>query len=191
VRIDHVIWKAADLDRGASRIASKYGLRDDGGGRHVGIGTHNRVFPLGGGYLEVLAVADPEEARRSPLGQAIVEAPEGLFGWAVAVDDVVAEAERRSLDVMAIERDGLTGRLAGVAEMVAEPWLPFFIQRDPGVADPGASGNAGGIARLDLAADAQRLGEWLGDADLPLRLVDDDGPRGLRALVLGSGTVIS
>jgi hypothetical protein len=120
-----------------------------------------------------------------------VEAPEGLFGWAVAVDDVVAEAERRSLDVMAIERDGLTGRLAGVAEMVAEPWLPFFIQRDPGVADPGASGNAGGIARLDLAADAQRLGEWLGDADLPLRLVDDDGPRGLRALVLGSGTVIS
>ena len=35
MRIDHVIWKAA----------------------HVGIGTHNRVFPLDGGYLEVLAVA--------------------------------------------------------------------------------------------------------------------------------------
>src|ERR671934_50133 len=66
MRIDHVIWKAADLDRGAARIAAEYGLRDDGGGRHVGIGTHNRVFPLGGGYLEVLAVADPEEAKSSP-----------------------------------------------------------------------------------------------------------------------------
>ena len=191
MRIDHVIWKAADLDRSAARIADEYGLRDDGGGRHVGIGTHNRVFPLGGGYLEVLAVADPDEAKRSPLGQAIVDAPEGLFGWAVAVEDVVAQAERLSLEVTTIAREDLTARLAGVREAVAEPWLPFFIQRDPGIADPGAAGDAGGIAWLELAADPDRLYAWLGDADLPLRLADDDGPRGLRALALRSGTVIS
>jgi hypothetical protein len=190
VRIDHVIWKAADLDRGAARIAAEYGLSDDGGGRHVGIGTHNRVFPLGGGYLEVLAVADPEEAKRSPLGQAIVAASEGLFGWAVAVDDVDAHAARLGLGVMTIAREDLTARLAGVAEAMADRWLPFFIQRDPGIADPGASGEPGGIAHLDLAADAQRLSMWLGGADLPLRLVDDESPRGLRALVLGSGTLI-
>jgi hypothetical protein len=191
VRIDHVIWKAADLDRGAARIAAEYGLSDDGGGRHVGIGTHNRVFPLGGGYLEVLAVADPEEAARSPLGQAIVEAPEGLFGWAVAVDDVDAHAARLGLGVMTIAREDLTARLAGVAEAMADRWLPFFIQRDAGVADPGASGEAGGIARLELAADAQRLSAWLDGAELPLRLVEDGGLLGLRALVLGSGTVVS
>jgi hypothetical protein len=191
VRIDHVIWKAADLDRGAARIAAEYGLSDDGGGRHVGIGTHNRVFPLGGGYLEVLAVADPEEAARSPLGQAIVEAPEGLFGWAVAVDDVNAHAARLGLGVMTIAREDLTARLAGVAEAMADRWLPFFIQRDAGVADPGASGEAGGIARLELAADAQRLSAWLDGAELPLRLVEDGGLLGLRALVLGSGTVVS
>jgi hypothetical protein len=190
VKIDHVIWKAADLDRGAARIAAEYGLSDDGGGRHVGIGTHNRVFPLGGGYLEVLAVADPEEAKRSPLGQAIVEAPDGLFGWAVAVEDVDAHAARLGLGVIKIAREDLTARLAGVAEAMADRWLPFFIQRDPGIADPGASGEAGGIAHLDLAADAQRLSMWLGGADLPLRLVDDESPRGLRALVLGSGTLI-
>jgi Glyoxalase-like domain len=136
VRIDHVIWKAADLDRG---------------GRRVGLGTHNRVFPLGGGYLEVLAVADPQEAARSPLGRTIVDAPEGLFGWAVAVDDVDAHADRLSLEVTTIAREDLTACLA----------------------------------------DAERLESWLGGADLPLRLADDDGPRGLRALVLGSGLVIS
>src|ERR687888_208612 len=191
MRIDHVIWKAEDLDRGAERVAAEYGLSDDGGGRHVGIGTHNRVFPLGGGYLEVLAVADPEQAKRSPLGQAIVDAPEGLFGWAVAVEDVVVQAERLSLEVTTIAREDLTARLAGVAQAVAEPWLPFFIQRDPGIADPGASGDGGGIAWLELAADADRLPAWLGGADLPLRFSDDRGPRGLRALGPASGTVIS
>jgi hypothetical protein len=190
VRIDHVIWKAEDLDRTASRVAGEYGLRDDGGGRHVGIGTHNRVFPLGGGYLEVLAVADPDEAARSPLGQAIVAAPEGLFGWAVAVDDVDAQAARLSLEVTTIAREDLTARLAGVAEAMADRWLPFFIQRDPGVVDPGASGEAGGIAWLELAGDAARLDAWLGGADLPVRLAHDDRPLGLRALGLGSGSVI-
>jgi Glyoxalase-like domain len=191
VRIDHVIWKAHDLDRATARIAAEHGLSDDGGGRHVGIGTHNRVLPLGGGYLEVLAVADPEEARRSPLGQAIVAAPEGLFGWAVAVDDVDAEAARLSLEVTTIAREDLTARLAGIAEAMSDRSLPFFIQRDPGIADPGARGDAGGIARLELAADAQRLSVWLAGADLPVRFVDADGPHGLRALVLGSGAVIS
>jgi hypothetical protein len=191
VRIDHVIWKAADRERGAAHIADTFGLSDDGGGRHAGIGTHNRVFPLGGGYLEVLAVADPQEAARSPLGQTIVDAPEGLFAWAVAVDDVEAHADRLSLEVTTIAREDLTARLAGVAEAMRDRSLPFFIQRDAGVADPGASGDAGGISVLELAADAERLESWLGGADLPLRLADDDGPRGLRALVLGSGLVIS
>jgi Glyoxalase-like domain len=191
MHIDHVIWKADDLDAATARIATEHGLSDDGGGRHVGIGTHNRVIPLGGGYLEVLAVADPEEAARSLLGQAIVAAPEGLFGWAVAVDDVDAEATRLSLEVTTIAREDLTARLAGIAEAMADRSLPFFIQRDAGIADPGIRGDAGGIARLDLSADAQRMSVWLGGADLPLGFVDDGGPHGLRALVLGSDAVIS
>ena len=105
MRIDHVIWVAEDLHSAAERLAHEHGLPAGGGGRHVGIGTHNRVFPLGGGYLEVLAVADPREAARSPLGQAIVDAPEGLFGWAVAVDDVDAHADRLSLEVTTIARE--------------------------------------------------------------------------------------
>jgi hypothetical protein len=191
VRIDHVIWATRDLSATAERLAREHGLRDAGGGRHVGVGTHNRVLPLGGGYLEVLAVADPEEAARSSLGRTIAAAPEGLFGWAVAAEDVEGHAARLGLEVTAIERDGLTARLAGVAEAMAEPWLPFFIQRDAGVADPSASGEAGGIAWLELAGDPARLDAWLDGAELPLRYADSAGaPPGLRAVGLGSGAVI-
>jgi len=190
VRIDHVLWVADDLDATADRLAAEHGLPSGGGGRHVGIGTHNRVFPLGGGYLEVIAIADREEAAASIIGRAVAAAPDGLFGWAVAVDDVPAEAQRLGLEVTSIERDGLTARLTGVAQTMAEPWLPFFIQRDPGIADPGASGDAGAIAWIELAADPERLHAWLGGGEeLPVRYATGEAP-GLRAVGLGAGDVI-
>jgi hypothetical protein len=189
VRIDHVIWTTVDLDGAAARLAREHGLRDAGGGRHVGIGTHNRVFPLGGGYLELLAVADPDEAAASVIGRAVAAAPDGLFGWAVAVEDVPAHAERLGLEVTTIERGGLSARLTGVAEAMAEPWLPFFIRRDAGITDPGAGGDAGGIAWIELTGDSGRLGAWLRGEELPVRCAAGDAP-GLRAVGLGSGVVI-
>ena len=38
------------------------------GGAHEGVGTHNRLVPLGADYVELLAIADPDEAAASPLG---------------------------------------------------------------------------------------------------------------------------
>jgi hypothetical protein len=147
------------------------------------------VFGFGGGYLEVVAVADHEEAATSDFGRLVAGAPEGLFAWAVAVDDVLDHAGRLGLDVMTLERDGLTARLAGVADAMAEPWLPFFIQRDPGIEDPGARGDAGGIAWIELVGDPERLHTWLGGETLPVRHAGGDAP-GLRAVGLGSGAVI-
>ena len=89
-----------------------------------------------------------------------------------------------------IERDGLTARLTGVAQAMAEPWLPFFIQRDPGIADPGASGDAGGIAWIELTAtpSACTCG-WA--AARSCRCATRRARRpGLRAVGLGSGAVI-
>jgi hypothetical protein len=189
MHVDHVIWVTGDLHPTADRLAREYGLPDGGGGRHVGIGTHNRVFGFGGGYLEVLAVADPDEAAASLIGRAVAGAPDGLFGWAVAVHDVPTHAQRLGLQVTTIERDGLTARLAGVAEAMAEPWLPFFIQRDAGIEDPGAAGDAGGIAWVELASDGERLRAWLDGEELPVRYARDEPP-GLRAVGLGSGAVI-
>jgi len=187
MRIDHVIYATPDLDATASRLQAEHGLVVTGGGRHTGIGTENRIVPLGAGYLELIAVVDPAEAERSALGHALAERigarGEGLMGWVVAVEDVVAEADRTGAELSVIERDGLRARLAGVATAMVEPTLPFFLQRDPGIADPGAGGEAGGITWVEVAGDAERLRAWLGGADLPVRV--SDGEPALLAVGIG------
>jgi hypothetical protein len=178
MRIDHVIYATRDLDATAARLEADHGLVAKGGGRHAGIGTENRIVPLGGGYLELIAVVDHAEAERSALGHALAARiggrGEGLMGWVVAVEDVIAEAGRTGAELSTIERDGLRARLAGVATAMAEPMLPFFIQRDPGIADPGEGGEAGGITWIEVAGDARRLGAWLGGTDLPVRVTEGE-----------------
>jgi hypothetical protein len=187
VRIDHVIYAAADLDAAAARVERELGLAARRGGRHEGLGTRNRIVPLGGGYLELLAVADPHEAASSELGRALVarlsSGVDSLFGWAVAVDDVNRVARRLGTSVMTIRRAGLSAHLTGLAEAMREPFLPFFISRDPGVPDPGADGNAGGITWIELAGDAARLKRWLDDVPLPVRFVS--GPPAVRGVGIG------
>ena len=188
MRIDHVIYAAADLAEATGRLEALLELPAVGGGRHDGLGTHNRIIPLGGGFLEVLAVADPDEAAGSPLGSAlqarIASIGEGLMGWAVAVDDVEALARANGLELTTIGRQGMTARLTGVAEAMAEPMLPFFIERDPGIPDPGAVGDGEGISWVEVGGDAERLRAWLGGAELPVHVVDE--PHGVRALGIGT-----
>jgi Glyoxalase-like domain len=131
--IDHVIYGTADLGAAATWFAHEFALPVVPGGRHDGLGTHNRLVLLGdGSFIEVLAVADREEAMRSPVGAAVcgaVERGDGLLGWAVAVDDVGALASRLGTSLSAVGRQGMAARLTGVAEALAEPCLPFFIER--------------------------------------------------------------
>ena len=182
-----MIVAASDLDAAAARLVGEHGFRAVGGGRHEGLGTHNRIVPLGGGYLELLAVADASEAARSQLGRAlsarITQAGDGLMAWAVAVDDVVPVAERLGTPVSRVVRQGLAVRVTGVLDAMAHPFLPFFVARDPGVEDPGASGDAGGIEWIEVAGDRDRLDAWLGEARLPLRVVD--GASAVRAVGIG------
>jgi hypothetical protein len=188
MHIDHVLIATGDLDAAAARLQADHGLVATGGGRHEGIGTHNRIVPLGGGYLELIAVADPAEAASTPLGRVlserIAERGEGLMGWAVAVTDVAQVAARLGTELQTIARDGLSARLTGAAAAMADPSLPFFIERDPGTADPGAVGDAGGITWIELRGDAQRLAAWLGEgARLPVRVVP--GPPAVLGVGIG------
>jgi hypothetical protein len=170
VRIDHAIWATRDLDAAAARFARDHGLAAAGGGRHEGMGTHNRILPLGGGYLELLAVADAAEAAGSPLGRFVDDAAEGWMGWAVVVENVDDVAARLGTEVTSLAREGFSARLTAVVEALLEPALPFFLERSPGTPDPGEGGTAGGLTGLEVAGDAERLREWLGGADLPVRV---------------------
>jgi len=187
VRIDHVIWAAGDLDVAAARIEDELGLTAAPGGRHEGHGTHNRIVPLGGGYLELLAVADADEAAGSPIGSALqahlAGQGDGLFAWCVTVEDIDSVAERLGLPVTGVTRKGLTARLVGVEEALGQATRPFFIERDEGIPDPGAHGTAGGITWVEVSGDVSTLDGWIGGAELPVRIVD--GPPGLRAVGIG------
>ena len=177
MHIDHVIYATRDLDEAAARIERELGVSVVAGGRHVGLGTHNRIVPLGNGYLELLAICDPDEAARSALGSAlqarIKDFGDGLMGWAVAVDDVKPVAKRLGTWVSTIAREGLSAQLTGLLESMREPFLPFFVARDPGVLDPGRGGNGGeGISWVEVAGDADRLARWLDGAELPVRVTE-------------------
>jgi hypothetical protein len=191
VGIDHVIYAAEDVEAAASRLAAQLGLPTVPGGRHEGHGTHNVLVPLGGGYLEVLGVADEAEAQTSDFGRGLLarleRSGEGWLTWVVAVSDVDAVAGRLGTPITTLRREGLSARLTGVAQAMSEPYLPFFVSRDPGVADPGENAEGDGISWLELAGDVARLERWLDSAPLPVRVVD--GAPELRAVGIGDAVL--
>jgi len=186
MHIDHVIYGTTDLDVAAARMQSEFGLTAVGGGRHEGLGTYNRIVPLGdGSFIELLAVVDPHQAKDSVLGAALMAAikgGDGLLGWALAVENVGPIAARLGAPITSVERQGMTAQLVGVAESIAEPYLPFFIAHDARRPAPPVTSTAG-ITWIEVAGDAARLANWVADAVLPVRVVS--GPPGLRAIGIG------
>ena len=79
-------------------------------------------------------------------------------------------AERLGTELVEIRRQGFVGRLTGVAEAMAEPCLPFFIERGRDVPAPGAGGDAGGLQWVEVAGAAARLDAWLGGVELQVRV---------------------
>ena len=95
---------------------------------------------------------------------------EGLMAWAVTTQDVDAVAARLGTEIVEIRRQGFVGRLTGVPEAMAEPCLPFFVERGADVPAPGAGGDAGGLQWVEVAGDAARLDAWLGGRELQVRV---------------------
>jgi hypothetical protein len=196
LRIDHPVRAVADLGGAAARWRRELGLDSAAGGRHPGWGTANRIVPLGETYVELIAAVDSAAARASAFGRSVLEAVADGERWltfAAAADNLDAVAARLGLDVTEGHRerpDGTTlrWRSAGLEDPRREPWMPFFIAWDvppdlhPGRTRGGHGIRAEGIARIEVAGDADRLDDWLGGADLPVRLVD--GPPGIRAIAV-------
>ena len=185
MRLDHVIYGTADLDVAQKRVEDELGLEVLPGGRHVGQGSHNRIVPLGDGYLELMAIHDPEEAATNPFGEVLLEVlpVERLVGWAVLVDDIDAVAQRLGTPLLTVRRDTLGASVTGVQEALREPTLPFFIGANARGARPGELRDAGGLTWIEVAGDAARLRDWLGGAELDVRVVA--GEPAVRAIGIG------
>ena len=198
--LDHVILGAADLGATAGRLESEHRLPSLPGGRHQGLGTENRIVPLGDAYVELMGVADPDEAAANPFGawvQAQVTAGDVWLGWCLRTDDLDAVCARLGLDPLPMSRvrpDGfeLRWRLAGLELAREEPWRPFFIQWD--APDDELPGRAGGetqaagarIAAVEVAADEDALREWAYELPGTVRIAE--GEPGVQAVsVAGAG----
>jgi hypothetical protein len=194
VRIDHTIIGARDIDAVADRLWERHGLASLPGGRHPGWGTHNRIVPLGGPYLEIIGVADEKEAMRDPMGRwllAHTATGDPLMGWCCETGDIEVRARRLGLALEPggrVRPDGtrLTWRLAGREVALGE--RPFFIAWDDPETRPGLLGaphavEVHGIAHVEVGGSADRLAGWVDD-DVPVRALGDGG--GLRAVVIAT-----
>jgi Glyoxalase-like domain len=195
--IDHVVLAVRDLEAAAEWLLADHGLASVAGGRHLAWGTANRIVPLGDDYIELLAVVDPDVAGESAVGRAVERISRDGDRWfAVCIaDDLDATAARLGLEVVtgARERpDGTTVRWRSVGfeddpERVSR--LPFFIEWDmPPELHPGRTPiehrvAPTGIAWIEMGDDGH-LADWLGGADLPIRITG--GSLGLRAVSLST-----
>ncbi|HEX6262341.1 MAG TPA: VOC family protein [Actinomycetota bacterium] len=191
--LDHVILGVVDLPAASARLRTDLGLASVEGGRHVGVGTGNRIVPLGRNYVEVLAVADPEEARAHPFGRWVLDylgGRERFLGWCLRTDGLDVIAKRLGLEIEAWSRERPDGavlrwRMAGLDVAMKDPSLPFFMEWEieddlyPGRTRAAHAAEPKGFAWVEVAGDAERLAAWIGPADLPMRVVEGDP--GIRA----------
>ena len=207
-RIDHVVLAVSDLEAAAERLHRDHGLASVPGGVHPRWKTSNRIVPLGDDYVELLALEDRGAGRSTRLGRALLASTDDgrdrWFAVCLADTELEATARRLGLEVEAGARsrpDGveLRWRGAGIDDEARDPWLPFFISWDvpadlhPGRAPVRHEVDVVGIAGVEIAGDAARLGAWLGRGGdpLPIRTVAG-APAGVRAVELArsDGTTI-
>ena len=176
IELDHVLIAVDDLEAAAQEVEQRHGLASVEGGRHQGLGTANRIVPLGATYLELVAVVEENEAA-SGFGSWVAggQRPR-LLGWCVRTDDLDAVAARLGLTIANGSRarpDGtlLTWRMAGLEQSAGERSLPFFIEWGPDTSYPGeALAQSAAITELRLQGDPDRIARWVDGAPLPLSI---------------------
>lgn len=171
--IDHLIVCVGDLDEAVKDYKGRLGLSSVEGGRHPGHGTANRIVPLGGCYIELLAVVDPSEAKDSPFGNWVTGramTAGGVDAVCIRTDSLDAVCTRLGLEPTPMSRrrpDGteLKWSLAGV-DLAIEESLPFFIEwhmpedQLPGQTQVIHDREINGVEKIVLSGDPARLAKW-------------------------------
>jgi hypothetical protein len=190
LELGQVVLGVRDLDA-ATRRMEALGFQVLDGGVHPGLGTANRIIPLGRQYLELLGVVDPAEAAAQWYGQALLARLGGgdrLVRWSLRTDCIETIAAEHGLVPQRRRRlrpDGraLSWRAAGLREAAEASWPPFFMQWDDPTDFPGAEparhpNGAREVTWLEVAApDPARLERWRASGAAPLRFIP--GPPGL------------
>jgi hypothetical protein len=187
--LSQVIFGVRDLEAATARFrALGFDVLD--GGVHPGVGTANRVIPLGEQYLELLGVVAPGEARASEYGRALLRATEDgdrIVRWSLRTDDIEGVAARLGIAVEHRRRkrpDGevLTWRAAGLEVALADAPMPFFMQWDradqyPGLMRAEHVNGARSVSRLWVTpADDTRLRTWTEGADARVERASEAEP---------------
>lgn len=187
--LSQVIFGVRDLDAATARFrALGFDVLD--GGVHPGVGTANRVIPLGEQYLELLGVVAPDEARASEYGRALLRATEHgdrIVRWSLRTDDIEGVAARLGLTVehrrrMRPDGEVLTWRAAGLDVALVDAPMPFFMQWDraeqyPGLMRAQHVNGARSISRLWVTpADDVRLRTWTEGADATIERASEAEP---------------
>jgi len=179
--LDHVIWAVPSLDQAIAELLRDHGLAAVSGGSHPAWGTRNAIVPLGGAYLELVDVADPDAPMVGFTARVaeVAAGGGGLALWCERTDDIEHDAAVRGYDVVPGTRENpdgsrLSWRVAGMPQACATPLLPFLIQWDDPATMPGAMAAHhpwGAIDRVHLDVGPHgpsRL--WLHSGDLEKHL---------------------
>lgn len=202
-RLDHLVFAVPDLDEGVAMVQDLLRVETAPGGRHVGLGTRNRLVGLGGArYLEIVSV-DPDQptpARPRWFGLDDLSEPR-LVTWCAKASELgalAARARRGGVELgepVAGSRDRPDG--SRLSWTFTDPWadraggvVPFFI--DWGASVHPASGLRSTCAFRSLriehpeAADVDAVLRTLG---LDMQVSEGDAPRLVASLDTPAGIV--
>jgi hypothetical protein len=140
VEPDHLVLAAHDLDAGAAWLESRLGVKLASGGKHLRMGTHNRLLGLGDGfYLELIAIDPDAVAPGRPRWFALDRLPASdrprLIHWVARSDDIEADAARSAEppgEILPMERGDYRWRITVPADghLPGDGLLPTLIQWD-------------------------------------------------------------
>jgi len=176
--LDHVLLGVRDLEAAADRFRLKWGLGTVPGGSPVP-GVANAVVPLAPPvYLELVTATDAGASEAATRLATVTAAGDRLFTWAVEPDDLDARAA--GSDVEPLSGGGDTGRWRSLGEV--EQTRPFFIEYDVARAGRVAGWQRayteaahdcapGRVTYLEVGGNASDVRHWVGEVDVPLRLV--------------------
>jgi catechol 2,3-dioxygenase-like lactoylglutathione lyase family enzyme len=187
--LDHVILAVPDLDRAADVLERVLGLRATRGGSHPTLGTENSVVPLGGAYLELVAVADEQAAMTSAFGRSALAArTEGprSTGWVARTDDLETEGPVVALSRETPDGRRITWRMAALERLGDEGVLPPLLSwDDEATAPPFADADhPAGHVTLDCVEIGDPDGELAALPAVARLRVEPEAPRGVRSVRL-------